>query len=197
MPAVMEKAIPSTIQFDALWKKLYGPVHGYVLRQVRDRSVADDIVQEIFLKVYAHIDQLHDAVKLDGWLFQIARNAIADYFRQQSRAGRGIPESSVIEPSSSPEETNLTQQLAQWLPTAIDFLPDVYRDALYLTEIEGLSQKEVAERLGLSYSGAKSRVQRGREKLKEIVLQCCEVATDRYGNVLGYHPRRRKCDDNC
>ena len=78
---------------------------------------------------------------------------------------------------------------ARYQPIGFELLPEKYRQAVYLTDIVGLSQKELAKSLGISYSGAKSRVQRGREKLKEIILQCCEVQADGYGNILGYHPR--------
>ena len=181
-------------RIEILWERLHRTLYTFVRRRVSDKSAADDIVQEIFLKMHANLDQLRETNKVEGWIFQIARNAIADYFRRLSRfSGEAPPET----PESAPDEDNPTRQLAQWLPVAIASLPDKYREALYLTEIEGLSQKELAERLNISYSGAKSRVQRGREMLREVVLQCCEVATDAYGNVLGYQsrPRKKNCND--
>jgi RNA polymerase sigma-70 factor (ECF subfamily) len=72
----------------------------------------------------------------------------------------------------------------------IDRLPDPYRQALTLTELEGRTQRELADALGLSLSGAKSRVQRGREQLKELILACCHVEVDRRGGVVDYEPRR-------
>jgi len=71
----------------------------------------------------------------------------------------------------------------------IKTLPDKYRDALEMSEINGVSHKEIAEELNISYSGAKSRVQRGREKLKEVLLHCCEIKADKYGNIIEYHER--------
>ena len=75
------------------------------------------------------------------------------------------------------------------MASMIDDLPEKYRQALRLTLYEGLTQQEVAQRLGLTLSGAKSRVQRGREKLKEAFLNCCHFAFDRYGAVLDYQER--------
>ncbi|HLZ55439.1 MAG TPA: sigma factor-like helix-turn-helix DNA-binding protein, partial [Ktedonosporobacter sp.] len=69
--------------------------------------------------------------------------------------------------------------------------PDQDRQALVLTEYQGLTQKELGERLGLSFSGAKSRVQRAREKLKQELLACCHFELDRRGHILDYQPR---CD---
>jgi RNA polymerase sigma-70 factor (ECF subfamily) len=68
-----------------------------------------------------------------------------------------------------------------------------YRDALLITEFQNISQKELAQKLNISYSGAKSRVQRGKEKLKELILNCCLVQTDTYGNVLNGEDKDCAC----
>jgi RNA polymerase sigma-70 factor (ECF subfamily) len=75
-------------------------------------------------------------------------------------------------------------------------LTEIYRITLTLSEIEGLPQQQVAERLGLSLSGAKSRIQRGREKLRQRLLDCCDIETGRVG-IIGYEPRVPKCDSGC
>jgi RNA polymerase sigma-70 factor (ECF subfamily) len=72
-------------------------------------------------------------------------------------------------------------------------LPEPYSQALILTEYEGLSQKEMAERLGISFSGAKSRVQRARRKLRDLLLQCCHFELDRRA-FLDYYPYCRGCN---
>ena len=74
---------------------------------------------------------------------------------------------------------------------AVAGLPEPYREALLLTEYEGLTQQQLAERVGISLSGAKSRVQRGREKLKQILLDCCHVELDRRGGIIDY---QGQCD---
>jgi RNA polymerase sigma-70 factor (ECF subfamily) len=84
--------------------------------------------------------------------------------------------------------------VAGWLPAAIENLPNRYRDAVRLYELQGVSQAEIAERLGISLSGAKSRVQRGREKLKQVLERCCRFDLDRCGNVLSCVPRSSGCD---
>jgi RNA polymerase sigma-70 factor (ECF subfamily) len=73
-----------------------------------------------------------------------------------------------------------------------------YRQAVQLSEIEGLPQQEVADRLGLSLSGAKSRIQRGRLMLKDELERCCRFEFDRRGNVMDYEPRpERTVCRNC
>ncbi len=150
-------------------------------------------MQEIFLKIRRALPQLRDIGKVESWMFRIAHNAVMDHYRERPSVAHlvsdRLPEAS--EEAAPSDREDLTHRLAQWLPHAIELLPDKYRQAVYLIEIEGLNQKELAERLGLSYSGAKSRVQRGREKLKQIILDCCDVMADRYGNILDY--QRRDC----
>jgi len=72
-------------------------------------------------------------------------------------------------------------------------LPQKYQEALVKTEFENLSQKELASQLNISYSGAKSRVQRGKEKLKQLILTCCDFPSDNYGNLQA--PKSMNC--NC
>jgi RNA polymerase sigma-70 factor, ECF subfamily len=75
-------------------------------------------------------------------------------------------------------------------------LPEQDRQALILTEYQGLTQKELGERLGLSFSGAKSRVQRAREKLKQELLACCHFELDRRRHILDYQPRCDCCEQS-
>ena len=84
-----------------------------------------------------------------------------------------------------------------WLDEMIGELPDSYREAVQLSEVEGLSQREVADRIGLSLSGAKSRIQRGRGMLKDALERCCRFEFDGRGNLMGYDPKpdRTVCRD--
>jgi len=181
------------MQVEQLWREVEFPLRRFVRQKVKEEDIVDDLMQDIFLKIRRALPQLRDIGKVESWMFRIAHNVVIDYFRNRPQvtplAREVSPEAR--EATAPPEREDLTHRLAQWLPHAIELLPEKYRQAVYLTEIEGLNQKELAERLGLSYSGAKSRVQRGREKLKAIILDCCDVMSDRYGNILDY--QRRDC----
>jgi RNA polymerase sigma-70 factor (ECF subfamily) len=76
-------------------------------------------------------------------------------------------------------------------------LPEPYREAVQLTELEGLTQQELATRLGISLSGAKSRVQRGRAMLKDMLLECCRFEFDRRGGIVGCEPRKKAACKEC
>ena len=179
------------------WTELDEVLRAFILSKVKDSNLADDLLQESLIKIHLNLHRLKSQEKLMNWAFQIARNVIIDHYKLIKR---GIYEGEAALPDEEDcDESTFTQDLATWIPEAIKLLPEKYRQAIYLTEIVGMTQKEMAEKLGLSLSGAKSRVQRGREKLKDIVLQCCEVVTDKYGNVLDYHGRRqeRKKEECC
>ena len=72
-------------------------------------------------------------------------------------------------------------------------LPAIYRDALRLTEYDGLTQKELAQRLGLTVSGAKSRVQRARQLLRQTLLECCHFELDQRNAIISYQPHCGCC----
>src|SRR5450755_4926357 len=104
-----------------------------------------------------------------------------------------------VEVLDLPEELPDDDMVSELLPCVramVLALPDQDRQALVLTEYQGLTQKELGERLGLSFSGAKSRVQRAREKLKQELLSCCHFELDRRGHILDYQPRCDCCEQS-
>ncbi len=174
-----------------VWEAFSTHLKQFILKRVANEDNAEDILQEVFVKIHTRIHTLRDEEKLPGWIYQIARNTIYDYYRAQKAilALPGTP-SSLIE--EMPGE-NVIEELLPCITDMVNRLPVEYRQALILTEYEGLSQKELAERLGISYSGAKSRVQRAREKLKAMLLDCCHFQFDHYGRVIDYQQRLFCC----
>ena len=175
---------------EQLWREMHQSLKKFILSKVDNEQDANDILQEVFLKIQTKRAQLKDTNKIVPWLYQITRNIISDHYRSRSK---GSELQDAPEGDAHSDTESKTHEFALCIPAMIQSLPEKYRQAIYLTEIEGLSQKELAEKLDISYSGAKSRVQRGREKLKDALLQCCEIYTDAYGNILDYHPREKKC----
>lgn len=142
----------------------------FVARRIFDRHEAEDIVQEALARAHEARHQLRSPERLPAWLARIATHLIVDH----QRARR--PTDELPEDLPAPEvEDDPVARLAPCLPAMVDGLPPTYRDALRWSELEGLPQREVAQRLGLSWSGAKSRVQRGRTLLREQVEACCRV----------------------
>lgn len=169
------------------WTEIQPQLKGFVFRRVRDRAVSDDIVQEVYLKAQGKLGQLHDGSKLNAWLFSIARNTITDYFRTNARR----PDPHSIDWES--EQRPLVDCVADCLQEAMAGLPAPYREALELADMQDVAQTELAARLAMSYSGAKSRVQRAREMLRNKMDERYKIEMDRYGNVLVCESRK-SCD---
>jgi RNA polymerase sigma-70 factor (ECF subfamily) len=183
---------PST---DQIWFQLKDDLRRFIRRRVDDDHVADDLLQETFLRIHRNISSLDREDRLAAWVYQIARNVISDHFR---RGGKGLSLLPGAQAAGDGDDLDgFRQRAGVWLLGLVDLLPEKYRQAVQLSEVEGLSQQEVADRLGLSLSGAKSRIQRGRTMLRGILDQCCWWEFDRRGNIVGYDPKpdRTICRD--
>jgi RNA polymerase sigma-70 factor (ECF subfamily) len=179
----------TTTSIEAVWTDFGDTLKRFILARVGDEQAAEDILQDVFLKIHAHIGGLQDEDRLQAWIFRIACNAITDYYRKPQHAAE-LPDDL---PAPIDDGNEAERQLARSLRLMIELLPAEYRDALLLDAFEGLSQKEIAARLGLSLSGAKSRIQRGRAMLRDLLLACCHFEFDQHGRVIDYSPHVKCC----
>jgi RNA polymerase sigma-70 factor, ECF subfamily len=179
---------------DAIWQRLGAELGEFIRRRVDDEHTADDLLQETFVRIQRGLNTLKDADRVAGWVYQIARNVIAEHFRRQPGMLESLAEEVAAEADG---QHDLACRAGSWLRTMVDELPETYRDAVRMAELEGLSQQEVADRLGISLSAAKQRVQRGREQLRQMLDRCCTFERDRRGNVFDYDPlpHRTVCRD--
>jgi RNA polymerase sigma-70 factor (ECF subfamily) len=180
-----------SVQTEAVWQAFRTPLWNYIARRVPNATDADDVLQDVFLKVHRNLPALENEERLAPWLYRVARNTLTDRYRR-------LDGTEFVEPSDDltarePEGPDPEQKIAACLKDMINDLPPAYRDALVLSEIEGLPQRVVAERLGLSLSGAKSRVQRGRRLLREALSACCHFEFDQRGKIMEYVPRATCC----
>jgi RNA polymerase sigma-70 factor, ECF subfamily len=176
-----------------IWNEFAAKLGQFIAARVVDPATAEDILQDVFLKIQSRLDQLQDPAKLQGWLYLVARHAIIDHYRSHKETTE-VPESLPAEPPAHDVELD---DLKASFRRMVYSLPEPYRDALVLTEYEGLTQKQMAKRLGISISGAKSRVQRGRAQLKRMLLERCEFEFDRLGHVIDCKPRRKESCSDC
>lgn len=177
---------------ESAWQTLHDPLHRFIRRRVATEEQAEDLLQEVFLKMHTQIGSLREHDKLERWMYQIARNLIIDHYRK-GRQDIPLEDAEDMLPLDEIPEEDLQAQLAASVAAMIACLPPAHQEALLLTDVQGLSQKELATRLGLSFSGAKSRVQRAREKLKQMVLDCCHIEFDRLGRVIDYYSHCACC----
>ncbi|MEX0936539.1 MAG: RNA polymerase sigma factor SigZ [Pirellulales bacterium] len=172
---------------EKVWTELSGDLWRFIRNRVADDHMADDLLQETFVRIHRGIDTLSQQDRLAAWVYQIARNVVNDYYRKAAVATVTLGEVDPVEPAAD-TVASLRCQSGQWLEELIGQLPEIYRDALRLAELEGLTQHQVAQRMGLSLSGAKSRIQRGRALLKADLERCCRFEFDRRGNLTDVEP---------
>ena len=181
---------------EAIWSQLHERLHAFVARRVPDQGVVDDLAQEILLRLYTHIGRLRRHDRLDAWAYQIARNVIADYWRDRAArrevlVGQELSDllASVPELEDDDQPDRLRGHIAACLAPRLTHLAEPYREAIRLTDLGEYTQAQAAAKLGLSLPGMNARVQRGRTQLRELLRACCRIELDRRGQVSKLEPR--------
>jgi RNA polymerase sigma-70 factor (ECF subfamily) len=173
----------------APWREVDERLRPFVARRVPPADV-DDVMQDVFVRVQRGLRDLRDDERFTGWLFQVARSAIAEHGR--ARARHPVAER---EPTDDPaaetdgDDREAFRALSACVAGFVARLPSPYREAVTLVELEGLVAREAADLAGISVSGMKSRVQRGRARLRELFEACCRIALDARGKVTEATPR--------
>lgn len=176
-----------TTTTETIWKSFHQELFNFINKRVQDKDASKDILQDVFIKIHLKLKTLSDKDKLASWVYQITRNSILDHFRKQKT---NVPLSDNL--IALEEEKVFNAELVNCLKPMIEQLPDNYKDAIMQTEIGLLSQKEYADKLGISYSGAKSRIQRARQQLHTLFNECCAIESDKYGNIIE-HDCKKDC----
>jgi RNA polymerase sigma-70 factor, ECF subfamily len=187
LPSAGIEMAPSTKIFDVLWDQTHRRLCGFICSRVSNEQDAEDILQDVYFRVYHQLETVRDPGRLESWMYQIARNRIIDHYRGR-REWVDIPETlpSDEAPAGEISAAEGTEDLLSYLREVIETLPEAYREALVQADINGLAQQDVADRLGITLSGAKSRVQRARQKVKGAMLRCFEFEFDARGQIMDY-----------
>lgn len=177
-------------KINTIWEDYHNSLFLFIQKRVPEKATAEDILQDVFVKIVKNIDTLSDSTKIRSWIYQITRNTIIDHYRSSKR----YQELSLISdvPIESDGDISENEISCSILPIIND-LPDKYKSALLLSEIKGLPQKEIARKLNISYSNTKIRVQRGRKMLKKLLTDCCSFKVDVYGKALEYQKNGDIC----
>jgi RNA polymerase sigma-70 factor (ECF subfamily) len=184
------------------WEDLHGNLKAFISRRVRNPADVDDLVQRVLLQIVKGLASLRDVERLHAWVYRTARNVIVDYYRaptvrreiasgDQEDLATASAESQV---AAQDDERAALQELAACMAPMIRQLPPAYREAVTLADLEGVNQADAAARAGVSLSGMKCRIQRGRQQLKAVFEECCRVELDRRGSIVAFDPRR---PDSC
>jgi RNA polymerase sigma-70 factor, ECF subfamily len=174
-------------------------LHAFLARRVESPEVADDLTQDVLLRLLQHRDTAVEHPT--AWLYRVARNVLIDHYRtraSQQRLTSGDPATAATAPAEEPfadDPQAAQRELAGCLRSLVDQLAEPYRSAVTAVDLDGQTQAEVARRLGLSVSGMKSRVQRGRHQLRELLTECCRVHTSPTGGISDFEPGA-DCEDD-
>lgn len=155
----------------------------FVNRRLHDRVQSEALLSDVLMKMHRQCEQLTHVKNIRAWLFQVARNTINDYFREQAKQAEKSVQNLADERSW---ESAGPEALASLIPALMTCLPEKYAQPLLMSDLEGISQKDIATQLNLSVSAVKSRVQRGRRKLKALFYECLYLELDQQGVPMDY-----------
>ena len=171
------------IHADQSWERIATDLRRYVARRVPAAEV-DDVVQDVLLRVVAAEDALDPDRPVGPWVQTIARNAVIDRTRKRTPTPPAEPDAVHAEDLTIEAQAEAQRiLLGAWMKLAVERLPEAYREAVHRVDVLGHPQAEVAEALGVPYSTLKSRVQRGRAKLREAFFSCCVAELDARGRL--------------
>lgn len=193
-----ERTVRSSERFSSerLWRTFAEGVRAFVRRRVPPAE-ADDIVQDLFLRIHENVASLRGEERVQAWIYTLARRTIADFYRRRARrpdaASAALPDTLAAHDGVH----DVHEEVLSWLRPMIGALPEAYAAPLRWADVDGLPQQEIADRLGLSLSGAKSRVQRARQKLGDVLADCCAVEFGPEGRAVGFYRHRPTHDAAC
>src|SRR5271157_5552672 len=183
-----------TVDAGVLFEAYHDRVYRYVLGMVKNPAEAEDLTQETFLRAYRHGDSLRDPEAVRGWLYRIATHVCLDHLRQRkplvsldSEEGENRVKPAVSE-APSPLDISERKETSACVQRCLDFLPDKYRAVILLHEAHSLTDREIADLLGVTLATAKIRLHRARRGLREVMKRGCAVSNDKLGKPT-CHPR--------
>lgn len=182
---------------DLPWQELDRDLRTFIARRVRNHADVDDLVQRVLLRIVQGLSTLRDTERLHAWVYRTARNVVVDYYRSKGSrrevtttdAASAIAEPPLPAASFDDDDEAALRELAGCLAPMLRQLPPAHQEAIRLVDLEGATQRHAAEHAGVSLSGMKSRVQRGRQQLRDVLEACCRIDLDRRGGITAFAAR--------
>lgn len=171
-------------------EQLYKPLYGYIKKRINNTLDAEDLTQEVFYKLYNSDRDKLENVK--SWIYSIAKNSIIDYYRKKRLDTKEINEEFIDEE----DKNEALEELSNCVSPFINQLPDELITIMKLSEIENHSQKDIAEKMNLNYETVRSKIQRGRVKLKLLISNCCSVIQGAKGSIIDFK-QNNSCKGGC
>ncbi len=163
-------------QIEKLWTDYEQGIKLYILKMTKDEEIAKDLTHDVLLKLYKSCCSDREIKNVKSWLYQIARNTYFDYFKKNRKCTNDVPELFGEEDNS-----NFYEEGSILVKPLLNALPEKYSIPLTMSDLYGIKQSEIADELNLSLSATKSRIQRGRKMVKELLKECVIIKTDNKG----------------
>ncbi|MES2680637.1 MAG: RNA polymerase sigma factor SigZ [Bacteroidota bacterium] len=180
------------MEITAIHNEFHSVLNNYIVKRVNNRDDAKDLLQEVFIKIHGNLSGVDKKENLKSWLFAITKNTIIDYYRRNAQKTSFTSVDNITD-GINEQDFDRSKELEKCIHRFIEQLPDEYREIIIDSEIKGIKQKDLAGKYDLAYPSVRSRVQRGRARLKEMFMDCCKIELDRRGNILEAIPKPGKC----
>ncbi|KZN63910.1 RNA polymerase sigma factor SigZ [Pseudoalteromonas luteoviolacea] len=174
---------------EQIWAQYRQSLKAFLHTRVANPEDVEDLLQDVLLKTHLAIENLHKPTSIKAWLFQIAHNTVVDYYRKNGMNNNAQQEVSWY----TEEERNVKKELAQCIKPFIQELSEQSAFLLEVIELEGKTQKQLANEMDVSYSTLKSQVQKARKELHDVFNTCCQYDIDKQGNLIEY--RKKQTED--
>ncbi|KIC35509.1 RNA polymerase sigma factor SigZ [Leisingera sp. ANG-M7] len=172
-----------------IWPQYRSRLRAFLRSRVSNPEDAEDLLQEISIKVFTGLPALEDSAKLKPWLFQTAQRTIIDHYRKGARAKSVHPDDLWY----TSDDPAVRQDLEHCVEPFIQSLPAETARMLTAIDLQGMSQQNYADQQGLPYSTLKSRLQKGRKELRKAFEDCCNFSLDARGSIAEYDQKSDTC----
>lgn len=176
---------------EEVWNKYSSKLKNYIMSNISDKYEAEDILQEVGVRIKKYEDKIKNIKNVEAWLFKVSKNLITDHYRNKNKTLL-VEDINTMEIVSPSEEVNFNTEVSSCLLKLVEYLPPSYKEAIIESDYHGEKQTVLGQKWGLSSSGSKNRVQRARKKLRATLLGCCEVKYDNLGNIIEFNNKNNK-----
>ncbi|NQY05349.1 MAG: sigma-70 family RNA polymerase sigma factor [Flavobacteriaceae bacterium] len=179
-------------EIESIWNQYYQDLKRFALSKLKQEDSVDDILQEVYIKAQINWGALQDITKVKFWLLTITRNTITDFFKKNNSIE--LQESDLKSDDFTIEQVSEEPHTEKdCLVGIIKNLPKKYREPLFLSDIKGIKQNDIAKQLHLPLSTVKSQIQRARKMIVQGYMDCCDYTLNEKGYLVGEIKEKEYC----
>lgn len=182
------------VDFNDLWQELNEKLLQFIRSKIANEQDAEDILHDVFIKIFLNIDRLESKEAVHSWIYTIARNTIKDFYKKKKPVSLEPEKLDLVHENDF--QDNMNDEITSCLQEMLFELPDKYLEVYKMYEHDDLKHKEIADKLAISVSASKVRLKRAKAIFKDKLLSCCDFEVDKYGNIIDYYRKKdcQKCD---